>query len=121
MLRRVVIPGASNAAAICLTPEFFVAPDTSTRPSSGPFARTRKRVMSAIVRPGNSGPVNRARDGRFVRRYLPWYTGARCSTIAAIASRMSSERRQTACASASTTRPSATGTRPEASTARFAP
>src|SRR3954468_18460466 len=44
MLRNVVTPGASNAAAICFTPEFFVAPATSTRPTSGPFGRTRKRV-----------------------------------------------------------------------------
>ena len=49
MLRNVVTPGASSAAAICFTPEFFVAPATSTRPSSGPLARTRKRVMVTIL------------------------------------------------------------------------
>ena len=46
MLRSVVTPGASSAAAICFTPEFLVAPDGCTRPSSGPLARTRKRVTA---------------------------------------------------------------------------
>ena len=45
MLRSVDTPGASSAAAICLVPAFFDAPEISTRPWSGPLGRTRKVVM----------------------------------------------------------------------------
>ena len=41
-LAMVVRPGASSAAAICLVPEFLVAPDTRTVPCSGAPARTTK-------------------------------------------------------------------------------
>src|ERR1700751_4351983 len=48
MLRSVVTPGASNAAAICFTPEFLVAPATSMRPSRGAPERTRNRVIRSL-------------------------------------------------------------------------
>src|SRR3954468_4270168 len=44
-LRSVVTPGASSAAAICLVPAFFVAPETRTVPCSGPSARTTKESL----------------------------------------------------------------------------
>src|SRR3954465_13546851 len=46
-LRNVVTPGASNAAAICFVPAFFVAPETRTVPCSGPPARTTKESVTA--------------------------------------------------------------------------
>ena len=46
MFAIVVTPGASNAAAICFVPEFFVAPGTRTDPSSREPGRTRKCVMT---------------------------------------------------------------------------
>src|SRR5262249_51634079 len=48
MLRRVVTPGASRAAAICFTPEFLVAPATSIRPSRRAPGRTRKRLIGSL-------------------------------------------------------------------------
>ena len=40
-----VTPGASNAAAICLVPAFFVAPDTRTVPCSGRPERTTNESL----------------------------------------------------------------------------
>ena len=57
-----------------ITPEFLVAPATSTVPSSGPLGRTRKRVMSDHSR--SAVPRNWVRRrilaaGAGNRRYLP--------------------------------------------------
>ena len=41
MLRSVVTPGASSAAAICLQPAFFVIPETRMVPARGAPGRTR--------------------------------------------------------------------------------
>ena len=49
MLRSVVTPGASSAAAICFVPAFFDAPEISTRPWSGPLGAHAERRHDALV------------------------------------------------------------------------
>ncbi len=59
MLRSTVMPGASNDAASCLQPEFFVAPDTRTTPESGLPGCTTSASPRA---PGAPMPVSSARS-----------------------------------------------------------
>ena len=49
MLWNTDTPGARMAAANCLRPEFFVAPDTLISPSRGPPGRTLKYPAGASV------------------------------------------------------------------------
>ena len=48
-LRTVDVPGARSAAAICLSPAFFVAPETRTEPERGPPGRTTKHSIARMV------------------------------------------------------------------------